>query len=76
MRITGDPIKDELIAPNWLLKKFCVLNDIDKKMVLNDTYQGKIDGKLESTILYTESLNPDEIESMIEVKDKVYKICK
>ena len=40
-RITGDPIKEELITPNWLLKKFCVLNDIDKEMVKRDTYQGK-----------------------------------
>ncbi len=40
MRITGDPIKEELIAPNWLLKKFCVLNDIDKEMKKRDIYQG------------------------------------
>lgn len=40
-RITGDPIKDELIAPYWLLKKFCVLNDIDKEMKQRNTYQGK-----------------------------------
>jgi len=40
-RITGDPIKEELIAPTWLLKKFCVLNDIDKEMVKRNTYQGK-----------------------------------
>ena len=40
-RITGDPVKEELITPNWLLKKFCVLNDIDKEMVKRDTYQGK-----------------------------------
>lgn len=39
-RITGDPIKDELITPHWLLKKFCVLNDIDKEMVKRNTYQG------------------------------------
>ncbi len=39
-RITGDPIKDELITPSWLLKKFCVLNDIDKEMVKRNTYQG------------------------------------
>lgn len=39
-RITGDPIKEELITPEWLLKKFCVLNDIDKEMVKRDTYQG------------------------------------
>lgn len=40
-RITGDPVKDELITPSWLLKKFCVLNDIDKEMAKRDTYQGK-----------------------------------
>ena len=40
MRITGDPIKEELIAPTWLVKKFCVLNDIDKEMKKRDIYQG------------------------------------
>ena len=40
MRITGDPIKEELIAPSWLLKKFVVLNDIDKEMKKRDIYQG------------------------------------
>jgi len=39
-RITGDPIKEELITPDWLIKKFCVLNDIDKEMVKRNTYQG------------------------------------
>ena len=39
-RITGDPIKEELIAPNWLIKKFSVLNDIDKEMKKRDIYQG------------------------------------
>lgn len=39
-RITGDPVKEELIAPDWLLKKFCLLNDIDKEMVKQDVYQG------------------------------------
>ncbi len=39
-RITGDPKKEDLIEPNWLLKKFCVLNDIDKEMVRRNTYQG------------------------------------
>ena len=39
-RITGDPIKEELIAPDWLLKKFVVLNDIDKEMVKRNIYQG------------------------------------
>lgn len=40
-RITGDPKKEDLIEPTWLLKKFCVLNDIDKEMLKRDTYQGK-----------------------------------
>ena len=40
-RITSDPDKDTLTAPDWLLKKFCVLNDIDKEMVKRNTYQGK-----------------------------------
>ena len=40
-RITGDPVKEDLIEPSWLLKKFCVLNDIDKEMVKRNTYQGK-----------------------------------
>ena len=39
-RITGDPKLDELVEPDWLVKKFCVLNDIDKEMVKRDTYQG------------------------------------
>ena len=39
-RITGDPVKENLIAPSWLLKKFVVLNDIDKEMVKRNTYQG------------------------------------
>lgn len=39
-RITGDPDPKELIAPTWLIKKFCVLNDIDKEMVKRNTYQG------------------------------------
>lgn len=40
-RITGDPKLDDLIEPDWLIKKFCVLNDIDKEMVKRDSYQGK-----------------------------------
>jgi len=40
-RITGDPKKEELIEPSWLLKKFCVLNDIDKELVKRNSYQGK-----------------------------------
>ncbi len=40
-RITGDPKKELLIEPKWLLKKFVVLNDIDKEMLKRDSYQGK-----------------------------------
>ncbi len=40
-RITGDPIKELLVEPSWLLKKFSVLDDIDKEMVSRDSYQGK-----------------------------------
>lgn len=39
-RITGDPKASDLIEPKWLVKKFCVLNDIDKYMKLHDIYQG------------------------------------
>lgn len=39
-RLTGDPIKEDLIAPNWLLNKTTILNDIDKKMVELNCYQG------------------------------------
>lgn len=41
-RITGDPVKEDLIEPTWLLKKFCVLNGIDKEMVKRNSYQGKL----------------------------------
>lgn len=40
-RITGDPKKEDLVEPSWLLKKFCVLNDIDKELVRRNSYQGK-----------------------------------
>ena len=39
-RITGDPVKEDLIAPDWLIKKVVVLNDIDKEMVKRNVYQG------------------------------------
>ena len=39
-RITSDPDPKDLIEPDWLIKKFCVLNDIDKEMVRRNTYQG------------------------------------
>lgn len=39
-RLTGDPIKEDLIAPDWVLNKTTILNDIDKLMVKLDCYQG------------------------------------
>ena len=39
-RITGDPKADELVEPSWLIKKFGVLNEIDKEMAKRNTYQG------------------------------------
>lgn len=39
-RITGDGGWSTLIAPRWSLKKFVVMNEIDKLMVRRDTYQG------------------------------------
>lgn len=39
-RLTGDGGKDSLIAPLWSLKKFCVLNEIDKEMVRRNCMQG------------------------------------
>lgn len=40
-RLTGDPLENDLIEPDWLLNKTTILNDIDKLMRKLDTYQGK-----------------------------------
>ncbi len=39
-RITGDPDKTMVVEPTWLIKKFGVLNEIDKEMVRRNSYQG------------------------------------
>jgi hypothetical protein len=39
-RLCADPKIDDLIEPNWVIKKFCVMNDIDKYMKKNDYIQG------------------------------------
>lgn len=39
-RVTGDGAKEDLIAPLWSLKKFCVMNEIDKKMARENLCQG------------------------------------
>ena len=40
-RITGDPNPNDLIEPKWLIKKFGVLNEIDKEKQKKNSYQGK-----------------------------------
>ncbi len=40
-RLTGDSLKNVLLAPDWTLKKVNVINDIDKQMVKNNYWQGK-----------------------------------
>ena len=39
-RLTGDAPRDLLIGPMWSLKKWEVLNSIDKKLIENDWFQG------------------------------------
>lgn len=39
-RITGDGQKNTLIAPEWSKKKFVVMNEIDKFLAKNNTWQG------------------------------------
>ncbi|MGM9935831.1 MAG: TIGR01212 family radical SAM protein [Candidatus Ornithomonoglobus sp.] len=41
-RLTGDGARDSLIGPLWSLKKFEVLNAIDKTMAARDTWQGRL----------------------------------
>lgn len=40
-RITGDGEKESLIGPLWSLKKFVVMNEIDKELLRRNSYQGK-----------------------------------
>lgn len=42
MRITGDPELNVLVAPEWLIKKFMVLNGIDLEMAKRNIYQGDL----------------------------------
>ena len=39
-RLTGDGKADKLIEPLWSVKKFCVLNEIDKEFRRRNSYQG------------------------------------
>lgn len=40
LRLTGDYDKQHLLAPQWILNKTQVLNDIDKLMAKDNRYQG------------------------------------
>jgi radical SAM superfamily enzyme len=40
-RLTGDAPRDLLIGPMWSLKKWEVLNAIDRELLSRDTWQGK-----------------------------------
>jgi radical SAM protein (TIGR01212 family) len=40
-RLTGDPKKEELIAPVWSIKKIYILNGVIKNLKKNHSYQGK-----------------------------------
>ncbi len=40
-RLTGDGMASELLAPEWSKKKVSVINDLDKLMYENDTWQGR-----------------------------------
>ena len=40
-RLTGDGIASDLIEPHWTIKKTIVLNEIDKLMAKENTWQGK-----------------------------------
>ena len=41
-RLTGDPMKDELLSPSSITNKTTILNDIDKLMRKLDVYQGDL----------------------------------
>ncbi len=41
-RVTGDSPREALIGPEWSLRKWEVLNGIDKELLRRDTWQGKL----------------------------------
>jgi uncharacterized protein len=41
-RLTGDAVRENLIAPMWTLKKWVTLNAIDKALEERQTYQGRL----------------------------------
>ena len=43
-RLTGDGMGSELLAPEWSRRKVSVINDIDKMMFAENTWQGRLFG--------------------------------
>ncbi len=41
-RVTGDASEELLVAPDWCRRKTAVTNDIDKWLVNNNSYQGRL----------------------------------
>lgn len=41
-RLTGDGMGDDLLAPDWSRRKVSVINEIDKRMFAEDTWQGRL----------------------------------
>ncbi|MDT8317630.1 MAG: TIGR01212 family radical SAM protein [bacterium] len=41
-RLTGDPLRGYLVAPEWCVKKWEVLNGIDRELVLRESFQGHL----------------------------------
>ena len=39
-RLTGDPLRGYLVAPEWCIKKWEVLNGIDRELALRGSFQG------------------------------------
>lgn len=44
-RVTSDPVIEDLVEPSWLIKKFQVLNEVDKLLAKKDSFQGKFYNK-------------------------------
>ena len=42
VRLTGDGVADDLLAPDWSRKKTTVINDIDKYLFTHNIWQGKL----------------------------------
>ena len=51
-RLTGDGAPDVLLAPDWSRKKTAVVNDVDKLLYQQNSYQGKYYHKTEEDHVY------------------------